>query len=59
MLFQYIPMEDQDVDILTKALVKRKFEYHRGRIRVVGNPFVVERECGKFNKECVSDLILP
>ena len=27
-------MEDQDADILTKALTRRKFEYHRGRIGV-------------------------
>ena len=45
MLLQYIPTEDQDVDILTKALARRKFEYHRGRIRVADNPFLVEREC--------------
>ena len=45
MLFQYIPMEDDDVDILTKAHVERKFEYHRGRIGVAENPFLVEREC--------------
>ena len=32
-LLQYIPMEYQDVDFLTKALTKRKFEYHRGKIR--------------------------
>ena len=45
MLLQYILMEDQDVDILTKALTRRKFEYHRGRIRVKDNPYLVEREC--------------
>ena len=45
MLLQYIPMKDQDVDILTKALTRRKFEYHRHRIRVKDNPFLVEREC--------------
>eukprot|EP00253_Pinus_taeda_P033891 PITA_33891 len=28
MLLSYIPMEDQDVDILTKALTRSKFEYH-------------------------------
>ena len=44
-LLQYIPMEDQDVDILTKALTRRKFEYHRDRIEVKYNPFLVEREC--------------
>ena len=45
MLLQYIPMEDQDAYILTKEIAKRKFEYHRGRIRVADNPFLVEREC--------------
>eukprot|EP00253_Pinus_taeda_P001956 PITA_01956 len=45
MLLSYIPTEDQDVDILTKALTKSKFEYHRGRIGVANNPYIVEREC--------------
>jgi len=45
MLLQYIPTEDQDADILTKALAKRKFEYHIGRIGVADNHFLVEREC--------------
>ena len=44
MLLQYIPTEDQDANILTKALGRRKFEYHRGRIRVKDNPYLVERE---------------
>jgi hypothetical protein len=45
MLLQYIPMEDQDADILTKALTRRKFKYHRDRIGVKDNPFLFEREC--------------
>ena len=45
MLLQYIPTEDQDADILTKVLTKSKFEYHRDRIGVMDNPFLVEREC--------------
>jgi len=45
MLLQYIPTEDQDADILTKALARSKFEYHRDRIGVKDNPFLVEREC--------------
>ena len=45
MLLSYIPMEDQDVDILTKALTRSKFEYHRGRIGIADNPYLVEREC--------------
>ena len=43
MLLSYIPMEDQDADILTKALSKRKFKYHRDRIGVADNPYLIER----------------
>ena len=42
MLLQYVPMEDQDEYVLTKALTRRKFEYQRDRIRVKDNPFLVE-----------------
>jgi len=45
MLLSYIPTEDQDVDILTKALTWSKFEYHQGRIGVADNPYLLEREC--------------
>eukprot|EP00253_Pinus_taeda_P003008 PITA_03008 len=45
MLLSYIPTEDQGADILTKALTRSKFEYHRGRIGVPDNPYLVEREC--------------
>ena len=45
MLLSYIPTEDQDVDILTKALTKRKIKYHRSRIGVDDNPYLVEKEC--------------
>jgi hypothetical protein len=45
MLLQYIPMEDQDADILMKALTGSKFEYHRDKIGVKDNPFLVESEC--------------
>ncbi len=38
MLLQYIPNEEQDDDILTKALLRGKFELHRCRIGVVDNP---------------------
>ena len=44
-LLQYIPTEDQDADILMKAHTKRKIEYHRDRIGVKDNPFLIEREC--------------
>ena len=45
MLLSYIPTEDQDADILTKALTRSKFEYHRGRIGVADNPYLFDREC--------------
>jgi len=45
MLLEYIPIEEQDEDILTKALSKVKFDFHRGRIRVSNNLFLAEREC--------------
>eukprot|EP00253_Pinus_taeda_P024834 PITA_24834 len=45
MLLSYIPTEDQDADILTKALTRSKFKYHRGKIGVADNPYLVEREC--------------
>ena len=44
MLLQYISTEEKDVDILTKALSKCKFEFHRDRIGVADNPFLFERE---------------
>ena len=45
MLLSYIPTEDQDANILTKVLTRSKFKYHRGRIGVADNPYLVEREC--------------
>jgi len=45
MLLSYIPTEDEDANILMKVLTRRKFEYHRGRIWVLDNPYLVEREC--------------
>ena len=45
MMLLYISTEEQDANILTKALSKGKFEFHRERIGVADNPFLVEREC--------------
>eukprot|EP00253_Pinus_taeda_P036492 PITA_36492 len=45
MMLQYILTEEQDADILIKALSKGKFEFHRDRIEVADNLFLVEREC--------------
>ena len=45
MLLQYILTCEQDDDILTKDLLRGKFEFHRCRIGVVDNPFLFKREC--------------
>eukprot|EP00253_Pinus_taeda_P025425 PITA_25425 len=45
MLLMYVSTEEQDADILTKALSKCKFEFHKYRIGVTDNPFILEREC--------------
>ena len=45
MLLEYIPTEEKDFDILRKALSVCKFKFHRERIGVADNPFLVEREC--------------
>ena len=46
-LLEYIPRKEQDVDIFTKELSRCRFEFHRDRIEVADNPFLVERECSK------------
>ena len=45
MLLEYIPMEEQDVDILKKEILRCKFDFHGDGIGVVDNLFLVEREC--------------
>ena len=45
MSLEYLPTEEQDADILTKALARRKLEFHRDKIEVSDNPFIIEREC--------------
>ncbi len=45
LLLDYIPMEEQDVEILTKALLRCKFKFYGDRIGVIDNPFLVERDC--------------
>lgn len=44
MLLEYIPIEEHDAYILTKALLRGKIDFHRGKIGVSNNPFLVERE---------------
>ena len=45
MMLSYVPTEDQDADILTKALTRSKFEFHRGMIGIADNPYLAETEC--------------
>ena len=45
MSLDYILMDDKDAKILTRALARRKFEFHRDKIGVADNPFLIEREC--------------
>jgi len=45
MLLLYVSTEEHDADILTKALSKCKFEFHRDMIGFIDNSFLVEREC--------------
>lgn len=58
MLLQYIPTEDQDADILTKALAKSKFEYQRGMIKKLIIPFLL-RGSAENRQENVSNLFFP
>ena len=41
---QYIPTDDQTADILTKPLLRTKFEYFRRRLGVEENESLMERE---------------
>jgi hypothetical protein len=42
---QYIPTDEQLVDIFTKPLVKGKFVFFQDKHRVVENTFLAKREC--------------
>jgi len=45
MWLEYIPIEEQDANILIKELSRCKFEFHRDKIGVANNPILVEMEC--------------
>ena len=45
MSLDYIPRKEKDADIVMKALSRRKFKFHRSKIGVAYNPFLVEMEC--------------
>ena len=57
MSLEYIPTKDQDADILKKALTWSKFEFHKDRIWVEDNPFIVERECWNLQQETLKMAI--
>ena len=42
---QYVPMDEQIVDVFLKPLGRGKFVYFRDKLGVVENVFLVEREC--------------
>jgi hypothetical protein len=42
---QYVPTDEQVVDILTKALMKGKFVFFRDKMGIVENTFLAKREC--------------
>ena len=44
-LVQYLPTDEQVVDVLTKPLTKMNFEYFRDRLGVAENVSLTEREC--------------
>jgi hypothetical protein len=42
---QYISTHEQVADVFTKSLARTKFEYLRGRLGLVENVSLAEREC--------------
>ena len=42
---QYVPMDEQIVDVLTKPLGRGKFLYFRDKLKVMENVSLAEREC--------------
>jgi hypothetical protein len=44
-LVQYLPIDEKITDVLTKILSKSKFEYFRGKLGVVENIPLANREC--------------
>jgi hypothetical protein len=44
-LVQYLPTDEQVVDVLTKPLTRMKFEYFRDRLGMAENASLTEREC--------------
>jgi hypothetical protein len=44
-LVQYLPTNEQVVDVLTKPLTRKMFEYFCDRLGVLENASLVERDC--------------
>ena len=42
---QYLPIDEQVVDVLTKPLTKMNFEYFHDRADVAENDSLTKREC--------------
>jgi hypothetical protein len=40
-----VPIDEQVADILTKALMKGKFDYFRNKMGIMENTFLSKREC--------------
>ena len=57
-MLEYILTEEQDADILKKALSRCKFKFHIDRIGVDDNPFLVESKCLEMETRN-SSLICP
>ena len=45
MELHFVPMDEQVADVLTKALVRGKFEGFQKMLRIVDDVSLVEREC--------------
>ena len=45
MELRYIPIDEQIADVLMKPLGRGKFEYFQGRLEVLENVSLIEREC--------------
>ena len=54
MFLQYIPTEEQHVDILKNALSRGKFEFHRHRIGVWKIPFLLRGSVEKMLQERIN-----
>ena len=44
-LVQYLPTDEQVVDVLTKPLTRTKFKYFYDRLGVAKNASLAKREC--------------